>query len=128
MSNGCLSTLLVKKIILHIFCMSLTVSIEPGPCGFAEGSGRDFGEDPAPTQRGRRKQREAREPGSRGAGEAGRRAGRRGRAELLLSALSFRGLTFFLTACCSFWVLVVFLIIILFSQGEGRKKSVYKVL
>lgn len=40
MSNGCLSTLLVKKkkMILHIFCTSLTVSIEPGPCGFAEGS------------------------------------------------------------------------------------------
>lgn len=31
-----------KKIILHIFCTSLTVPIEPGPCRFAEGSGEDF--------------------------------------------------------------------------------------
>lgn len=31
-----------KKIILHIFCTSLTVPIEPGPCRFAEGSGHDF--------------------------------------------------------------------------------------
>lgn len=37
MLNGCLSTLLVKKLILHIFCMSLTVPIEPGPCASTEG-------------------------------------------------------------------------------------------
>lgn len=48
--NGCLSTLLVK-IILHIFCMSLTVSIKPRPfdsegeedfcCGFPHGHGEE---------------------------------------------------------------------------------------
>lgn len=48
--NGCLSTLLVK-IILHIFCMSLTVSIKPRPldwegeedfcCGFPLGHGEE---------------------------------------------------------------------------------------
>lgn len=37
-SNGCLSTLLVQKeIILHIFCMSLNVSIKPRPFGSAGG-------------------------------------------------------------------------------------------
>lgn len=39
-SNGCLSTLLVK-IILHIFCMSLTVSIKPRPFD-SEGEEDDF--------------------------------------------------------------------------------------
>lgn len=59
-SNGCLSTLLVK-IILHIFCMSVTVSIKPRPfdsegeegffcCGFPY----EEGEEKAEESRGRR--------------------------------------------------------------------------
>lgn len=52
-----------KKIILHIFCTSLTVPIEPGPCGFAEGSRHNL--DPAPPQRGKRKQQEAAGAGAR---------------------------------------------------------------
>lgn len=62
-----------KKIILHIFCTSLTVPIEPGPCGFAEGRGHDFLR-PQPHPRGeggigkRRQQPGNREPGGRAGG------------------------------------------------------------
>lgn len=64
-----------KKIILHIFCTSLTVPIEPGPCGFAEGRGHDFLR-PQPHPRGeggigkRRRQPGNREPGGRAGGRA----------------------------------------------------------
>lgn len=60
------------KLILHILCTSLTVPIEPGPCGSAEGGGHDS--DPPPPRRGRRKRREG------GAGSREREARRRCRA------------------------------------------------
>lgn len=61
-----------KKIILHIFCTSLTVPIEPGPCRFAEESGHDFPRtQPDPKEGGgsrkRRRELRSREGGRGGA-------------------------------------------------------------
>lgn len=73
-------------------------------------------------------------PACSGGGEGSGEARRKGqpaldnarRSWVLLSAPLFCGLTFLLTACCSFHF-VVLGFFILFSQEEGRKRSVYEV-
>lgn len=164
-----------KKIILHIFCTSLTVPIEPGPCGFAEGRGHDFLR-PQPHPRGeggigkRQRQPGNREPGGRAGGcpaasprgpaharlqgpqspafqpSGGQSPAWRGVAlsvrqegsassgqnQVVLSfcwaVLLFCGLTFFLTACCSFHSFGFSSLLNFVFPGGGEEESVYKVL